>query len=257
MEILQTLYKFAIQLWWMFPLFIVVTLSRLPVVKGYFGELIVRLAGRLMLDRNIYYPHHNVTLMMDDGTTQIDHVYVSKFGVFVIETKNMKGWIFGTEKQATWTQQIYKKKFKFQNPLRQNYRHTLAVKQILQVPDDAVHSVIAFVGDCQLKSKIPSNVTKGIGYIRYIKSKDQIVLANEEVDRIGSAIESDKLASTISTHIRHVASLEKRHHIEESDPVCPRCQSTLVRRQRKKGAESGAMFWGCSTFPKCRFTKEI
>lgn len=257
MDALQVLYKVASQFLWMLPLLIVVTIFRLPYVKGYIGELIIKLAGKVMLDRSVYHPHHNVTLMMDDGTTQIDHIYVSKYGVFVIETKNMKGWIFGAEKQATWTQQIYKKTFKFQNPLKQNYRHTLAVKQILQVQDDAVHSVVAFVGDCQLKSNLPANVTKGIDYIRYIRSIDQEVFSHTEVDRIDSVIRTNKLASTISTHTKHIASLKKRHHFEDSDPACPRCQCTLVRRQRKKGAQSGDMFWGCSAFPKCRFTKDI
>ncbi len=52
--------------------------------------------------------------------TQLDHVVVSRFGVFVIETKNYRGWIFGSEKQPQWTQQIYRQKNRFQNPLHQN-----------------------------------------------------------------------------------------------------------------------------------------
>ena len=170
------------------------------------------------------HPHHNVTLMMEDGTTQIDHLYVSKFGVFVVETKNMKGWIFGTEKQSTWTQQIYKNKYKFQNPLRQNYRHTQAVKEILQVEENAVHSVIAFVGGCQLKSKVPSNVTKGIDFIKYIKKTDVQLLSDDDVVRINSEIQSKKLASTIKTHRTHVASLKKRHQSEDATTECPRCK---------------------------------
>ena len=63
---------------------------------------------------------HNVILPGRDGTTQIDHVVVSIYGLFVIETKNMDGWIFGSAEQRTWRQQFFKKKFKFQNPLRQN-----------------------------------------------------------------------------------------------------------------------------------------
>lgn len=51
----------------------------------------------------------------------------SRFGIFAIETKNMQGWIFGSKRQAEWTQKIYKRTFKFQNPLRQNYKHTKAL----------------------------------------------------------------------------------------------------------------------------------
>lgn len=257
MDVSLIFYNTLIQVWWLIPLFLFVALFRLPFVKGYIGELIVRLAGNVMLHRDQYHRHHNVTLMMEDGTTQIDHLYVSKFGVFVVETKNLRGWIFGTEKQSNWTQKIYKNKYKFQNPLRQNFRHVLAVKEFLQVKDCAVHSVVAFVGDCQLKTKVPSNVTKGIDCIRYIKSKDVEVLTSDEVERINSEIELKKLASTIHTHREHVASLKKRHNSEDAGAVCPRCNSALVRKQREKGSRSGSMFWGCSSFPKCRFTKEV
>lgn len=47
------------------------------------------------------------------GTTQIDHILISPYGVFVIETKNYKGWIFGSAHQKKWTQQIYKKDLNF------------------------------------------------------------------------------------------------------------------------------------------------
>jgi len=51
----------------------------------------VNLAAKFFLDKNIYTLFKNVTLPTEDGTTQIDHVIVSRYGVFVIETKNMKG----------------------------------------------------------------------------------------------------------------------------------------------------------------------
>jgi len=257
MDVLQIFINAATGVWWIFPLLIVVAIVRLPTVKGYIGELSVRILSRLLLKPDVYRPHHNITLMMSDGSTQIDHIFVSKYGVFVVETKNMKGWIFGSEKQDSWTQQIFKKKYKFQNPLRQNYRHTEAVKEVLRVPDEAIYSVVAFVGECTLKTAVPPNVTKGGGYIRYIKSKSIEVLSDEETNRISSDIESMKLSQTIASRSEHVASLQDRHRIEEDAPVCPRCQSALVRRERQKGNNSGTYFWGCSTFPGCRFTNDI
>ncbi|MDZ7854092.1 MAG: nuclease-related domain-containing protein [Halomonas sp.] len=76
-----------------------------------------------------YKPIHNVTLPTPDGSTQIDHIFVSRFGIFVVETKNMKGWIFGDKDQAQWTQKIYRKSFRFQNPLRQNYKHVKSLEK--------------------------------------------------------------------------------------------------------------------------------
>src|SRR3989304_4617983 len=109
-------------LWWLIPLAILAGILQSPWFKGLFGELLVRLSAKFLLDEAEYRPIHNVTLPTPDGTTQIDHIFVSRYGVFVVETKNFTGWIFGDEKQATWTQKIYRNTYKFQNPLRQNFK---------------------------------------------------------------------------------------------------------------------------------------
>lgn len=71
--------------------------------KGMFGEYLV---NKLLsqLPNPDYTLVKNVTLPTEDGTTQIDHIVVSKFGVFIVETKNMRGWIFGSKSQRQWTQ---------------------------------------------------------------------------------------------------------------------------------------------------------
>lgn len=75
----------------------------------------------LALPSVTYVRFHDVMLPTPDGTTQIDHVFVSRFGVFVVETKNMAGWIFGSERGRRWTQVLPGgRKTSFQNPLRQN-----------------------------------------------------------------------------------------------------------------------------------------
>jgi hypothetical protein len=71
----------------MIPLFILLAFLKSPFMKGVFGELLVNLAAAFFLDQHIYTLFKNVTLPTDDGTTQIDHVIVSRYGVFVIETK--------------------------------------------------------------------------------------------------------------------------------------------------------------------------
>jgi restriction system protein len=96
--------------WWLIFLFIFVLFLKSPFMKGVLGEFLVNLAAKFFLDKNIYQLFKNVTLPTEDGTTQIDHVIVSRYGVFVIETKNMKGWIFGSPQQKNWTQKIYRQK---------------------------------------------------------------------------------------------------------------------------------------------------
>ena len=81
--------------------------------------------------------------------------YFLNLAFFVIETKNMKGWIFGSEKQKMWTQKIFRYTGQFQNPLRQNYKHTQTLCEKLDLVKEHVHSLVVFVGDCEFKTDMP------------------------------------------------------------------------------------------------------
>jgi restriction system protein len=86
-------------LWYLIPLAILAAILKSPWFKGVVGETLVNLAAKLFLDGKDYHLIRNLTLPTGEGTTQIDHVIVSRYGIFVIETKNMSGWIFGSPHQ--------------------------------------------------------------------------------------------------------------------------------------------------------------
>ena len=241
---------------WLIPIIVVVSILKSPWGKGQMGELFVRFMLRLRLDKTVYLPLHNVTLATLDGSTQIDHVLVSRFGIFSIETKNMQGWIFGSERQAEWTQKIYKRSFKFQNPLRQNYKHTQALESTLQVPPDTVHSVIVFVGGSTFKTDMPANVTYGGGCADYILSFTQPVFSDAQVQAFLLLFPPFLMAPTRATHDQHVQHLKERSN-PQATRKCPQCGSALVLRTAKSGAEIGSQFWGCSTYPKCRVMQKL
>ncbi len=248
------------EMWWAIPLFLLFVLIKTPWFKGMIGEWAVNLAARLRLDKGTYHLIKNVTLPTEDGTTQIDHIIVSPYGVFVVETKNMKGWIFGGENQKTWTQKIFKQNYKFQNPLHQNYKHTKTLEAALGLDAGKLFSVVVFVGDSTFKTPMPENVTVGGDYIRYIKSKTEPVLSEAEVARIIEQIESGRLKPSIKTHVAHAKHVRGIVEAKASTKVtpkveiktCPRCGSAMVLRVSKMGDQAGQQFWGCSTFPKCR-----
>lgn len=99
------------------------------------------------------------TIRMDDGTTQVDHILVSRFGVFVIETKHYAGWLVADEAGQNWTQVRFRARFKFQNPILQNARHVRAVRGLLDsLPPDAIKSLVVFTGDAEFKTEIPQGV---------------------------------------------------------------------------------------------------
>lgn len=236
---------------WVILVMLVILFFKSASFKGYLGERLVRFAAWLRLDRRIYRRVHNVTLATPDGTTQIDHVLVSRYGIFVVETKNLKGWIFGSETQPQWTQKIFKKSFKFQNPLRQNFRHVKALEATLQVPLETIHSVVAFVGECEIKTPMPSNVTSGSGFIRYIKSFKSPVFTDEHVDTLVHRLNRKRLEPSFATSRAHVADIQQRVATKASRQ-CPACSSPLVERTAKKGVNAGKKFLGCSAYPKCR-----
>ena len=241
-------------LWYFIPLAIFVGIVKSPWFKGVMGEFVINLSAKWMLNKNQYHLIKNVTLPTKDGTTQIDHIIVSIFGVFVVETKNMKGWIFGNPNQKTWTQKIYKHSSKFQNPLHQNYKHVKTLESLLDLNEKQVHSVIVFVGNSEFKTEMPENVTYGGGYARYIKSKTTPVLTETEVIEITKKIELRRLARSFKTnreHVKHVKNIVADKE-DNNIPNCPKCGSSMIFRETKKGQNIGKKFWGCTKFPQCR-----
>ncbi len=256
MDVTSIIFPILKTYWWLFLLLLFVSFLKSPPVKGYFGELFVRLLLRFRLDEQIYRRLHNVTIPSLDGTTQIDHILVSRFGVFVVETKNLRGWIFGSADQETWTQKIFRNSYKFQNPLRQNFKHLKGLEQMLEIPIDHIHSVIVFVGDSSFKTPMPANVTFAAGVIGYICSFTEVIFTEAQVEELFKTLQEGRRPPTFATHKEHVRNLAKRGDISASR-LCPKCGSALVIRTVKSGQKAGSQFWGCSTFPKCRVIQDV
>ena len=209
-QLTSSIINAVISLWYLIPLLFIIAFFKSPYFKGRMGEAFVNSAIKRRLDTSKYHLIKDVTLPTTYGTTQVDHIIVSRYGVFVIETKNMKGWIFGGERQKTWTQQIYKHKNKFQNPLFQNYKHVKTLESILSLSNDKFHSVIVFIGESTFKTAMPKNVLAG-GYTDYIKSKTSILLSDDEVKSIIDQIESQRFDRGYKTNREHVKNLKKNH----------------------------------------------
>lgn len=239
--------------WWAIPLILLVGLFETSWFKGKLGEYLVMRAFKRRLNPEIYHVLHDVTLPTAHGSTQIDHLVISPFGVFVVETKNMGGWIFGSVENKKWTQTFYRRKFSFQNPLRQNFKHIMAIAEVTGLDKSKIHSLVIFLGNAKFKTDMPPNVARRAGGVSYIKSFNQVLLTEQEVSAALSAIGNVRFSPGIATNRKHIQSLEERHR----EPICSRCGSAMVKRRAKNGAQGGSQFWGCSTFPKCRYTKDI
>ena len=256
MNIFEVFLNVLAQVWYLVPLLLIVSVFKSRWLKGVFGEFLVnRLLSKL--PESDYTLIKDVTLPTSDGTTQVDHIVVSKYGIFVVETKNMKGWIFGSARQKQWTQKIYRHSSKFQNPLHQNYKHIKALETLLGCSEEHLHSVIVFIGDSTFKTEMPPNVTYARGSIRYIQQFNDVVFSDKDYARLTESINRIKLKRGVITDLKH------RKHVKEvviskaSSNQCPRCGSEMVLRETKRGENIGKQFWGCSTFPKCRAVKQF
>ncbi len=256
MNIFEAFLNVLAQVWYLVPLLLIVSVFKSRWLKGVFGEFLVnRLLSKL--PESDYTLIKDVTLPTNDGTTQVDHIVVSRYGIFVVETKNMKGWIFGSARQKQWTQKIYRHSSKFQNPLHQNYKHIKALETLLGCSEEHLHSVIVFIGDSTFKTEMPPNVTYARGSIRYIQQFNDVVFSDKDYARLTESINQIKLKRGIITDLKH------RKHVKEvvtskaSSNQCPRCGSEMVLRETKRGENIGKQFWGCSTFPKCRTVKQF
>nr|WP_285407554.1 MULTISPECIES: NERD domain-containing protein [unclassified Vibrio] len=202
------------------------------------------------LSSSTYQRFHDLYIPTFGGTAQIDHLLISPFGIFIVETKNHKGWIFGDLYSKEWTQSLFGKKYRFQNPLRQTYRQKKAIASYFDIDEDLIHTVVFFSGDCKLKTELPNNILTS-GLARYIKRFNEVVFTDRQIDDLLRRIQHHVSTST-TTRREHVKSLRKRHNSKSN---CPNCGSLLVKRVARTGSNIGKTFWGCSSFPECRFTR--
>lgn len=161
-------------LWPIWLLLIVLAIIKiyLPYLTGRLGENFVK--NKLNKLDTAHYRILNDLMLPSNGNlslTQIDHVVVSNYGIFCIETKSYRGWIFGNVNDEYWTQVIYRHKERFYNPMRQNYGHMKAIEGVLASKYKKVRllSFIAFPD----AGKLQITGTDSVGYARDIMAKIQ------------------------------------------------------------------------------------
>ncbi|PTX02471.1 NERD domain-containing protein [Pararhodobacter aggregans] len=247
----------------------VIALPILAIVAALLGALLnspsrIGAAGERLVARWLaknlppeeYRIVNDLILPHRDRTTQIDHVVLSRFGIAVIETKTMSGWIFGDGTEGRWTQVIYGRKYRMQNPLHQNALHVRALCRLLGIPAANVDSFVVFMGSARPKTAMPPAVAWGARALgQRIRARREPVFTDAQLAAFEARLRAPDLASTRATQRAHVlgvkATLKDR---AEAVQRCPECGAPLVQRMPRSG---GTGFLGCSTFPKCRGTRPL
>ncbi|GAB2907436.1 nuclease-related domain-containing protein [Rheinheimera gaetbuli] len=185
-----------------------IVIGLLAFLAGRYGARIKGALGEWALHRVLvselpasYQHYRNLVIPAEKGDfTEVDHLVLSPFGIFVIEVKNYRGWIFGSEKQPQWTVQRFRSKHQFMNPLHQNYKHTEAVKQLLGLSGkdgDSVQSIVAFSLRAQFKFQIPQNVmyTDLVG--DYINRFTQPCFSDEQLRQFSARLNMAKAGKKV------------------------------------------------------------
>ena len=155
------------------------------------------------------YVINNVILPIGKTSSQIDHIYFSKRGIFVVETKNYSGRIYGKDNSEYWTQTLIGRhrvvKNKLYNPIMQNARHIQAVKRLIGNRDDVFSLVIFAKGNISyIESENVYSVNSGRNYIL----KFPELLTDDKIQELYRKILAFKEDGLISEeeHIKNVKS---------------------------------------------------
>lgn len=241
-------------------------------LKGFVGEWRIRRLVAKLGDQ--YSMYHNVYVRRSDGKlTQVDHVIVSRYQVFVLETKNYAGTIYGEESDTYWTQAFGKKERLFYSPILQNEGH---VKALLHQVGGAseVQSIVVFSDQTRLRVNpyMESKVLSNRDLLAYIGRFKRKVLTAAEVERWNTVLKSLQKSKRHGRfrmwqeHLRFVRGVQKRYRGKEHKPLvekythvegksthcCPKCGKELILRNGKYGE-----FYGCSGFPDCRYSVNV
>lgn len=179
--------------------------------KGEQGEAMLRQHTDLSLAGKGYHALHDLLIPLYESTTQIDHLYVSRYGIFVVETKNYAGWIYGDAEQKQWTQVLYQQKYRFYNPLKQNETHIKALAYLLKLPMETFHSIVVFVGEAEFKTALPDNVLQGADISGYVHRFRRSLLSQAQVDEIYATLSQKRYRATAAKKRRHVRDVQGRH----------------------------------------------
>lgn len=203
------------------------------------------------LSRFRYFKLHD--LMINNGAmdSQIDHVVVSRYAIFVIETKDYGGSIVGSEWDQNWTQHFKKSQYSFHNPIRQNYGHVKAVEALVGDYDLPIVPIVAFSERAKLSVETKDN------HVVYIKEVNRIIrkyrkkkITRKDAKRIYKLLKKKNINNffTRRRHIRRINKMVKRKKEDVSKNICPSCGGELVLRRGKS-----RNFIGCSNYPNCKY----
>lgn len=223
-----------------------------PRMKGYFSEMLVRFELSRLSDEYIII---NNLLMGGNGRhVQIDHIIVSPYGVFVIETKGYKGLITGGETSEYWTQNFYRNRYRFYNPIKQNDGHVKYLRFLLQSSSGIpLIPIVCFPNYTALQVYVENHIVVNRRLLTLtIEQYQRRILSEEQIQQIVTKIQNNcKVHNKFNVEVQkgYAKRMKLQALLDLNNGTCPKCGSELVLKRGKYGS-----FVGCSNYPFCSFT---
>ena len=222
-----------------------------PHFTGFMGEFWVKKQLK-KLDKKEYLILNDIMINDNNATHQIDHIVISRYGIFVIETKNYSGIIKGNKYSNEWVQILGRNKYYFKNPLFQNYGHIKSLSNVLNMDEKYFISIICFSNRSQLKL-IDVNVINLYILIETIKKYKQPIIENDIYELKKIILQNNIVDGEVrQNHVINIRKKLKEQNELVKNNICPKCGGKLVQKQSKYG-----YFLGCSNYPKCHYIKNI
>lgn len=219
-------------------------------VKGNYGEL--RVTQKLKELPDEYKILNDLMFEHNDITSQIDHVVVSKYGIFVIETKDYTGIISGKEWDDTWLQKTDKTTHDIHNPIKQNYSHIKMLMNILKINNPEIFkSIIVMTNKCTTLIDSKTHVVHLNELNNTIINYQEKLLNQSEIEYISKYLESNNITNKVKRQ-KHNKNIKHNKREINNEHICPCCGNTLVLRSGKYG-----YFYGCDSYPLCNYTLNL
>ena len=222
--------------------------------KGKAGEMrVAKILSKLPEEE--YRVINNLLIKQGNKTTQIDHVVVSEYRIFVIETKHYRGWIYGDANREYWTQNIYGNKYDLWNPIHQNQGHIRALRRVLtDIPPGVFVSIVTFSRQASLDIRNSENVIYWDELKKLICSYQRKLISTEQAQNAYETLSAANIDSKENQkqHVRRVREQISKREETIAKGRCPRCGGELVLRKGTYGP-----FYGCSNYPRCKFTHKL
>lgn len=241
-------------------------LPTLNEMKGGLGEQLTKFVAKIDIPETLVL--HDVLIDGGEGqTSQIDLLLIGEKGIYVVEVKLYPdARVYGDCKKSKWYYYKGGKKYDIYSPYKQNQNHIKYLKEFLKDFGEVPYfSVLAILCDDFKITSInddPENPTAVVlsGLLHLRKAVQALaegkptVFSEERKQAVFNYIQEHQYEGKEirREHKENVIAIKAAKEEEEKENLCPYCKTPLVLRKGKFGE-----FYGCSGYPKCKYTRKL